>query len=158
MSKQRFFKGHDSEIKNEIARIVLKRQQYKCSVCNAKHNSYVIRTGSRYSEQIDEHELNYYTTLGIKPLKIFLRVLQVNGTPGTIDPEDFNTFCPMHAQAELKEKIKQIKKKNIGDLSNFRVQHITEVKNFVFQCTGKMMLTKDCIGLIMRFEQVQNSR
>lgn len=158
MSKQKFFQDHQAQIKNEIARIVLKRQQYKCSVCNAKQNSHVIRTGSTYSDPIDEHELNYYTAHGIKPIKIFLRVIQTNGAPGTLDPEDYTTFCPMHAQTELKEKISQIKKKNIGDLSHFRVKHITEVKNFVFQCTGKMMLTKDCIGLIMRFEQVLQNK
>jgi hypothetical protein len=158
MSKQRFFKEHDSQIKNEIARIVLKRQQYKCSVCNAKHNTQVIRTGSEYSDPIDEHELSYYTAMGIKPIKIFLRVLQINGIPGTIDTEDYTTFCPMHAQSELKQKIIAVKKKNIGDLSNFRVRHIQEVKNFVFQCTGKMMVTKDCIGLIMRFEQVLKNK
>lgn len=158
MSKQRFFKDYSQEIKNEIARIVLKRQHYKCSVCNAKNNTHVVRTGDTYSDPIDEHEYSYYTAHGIKPIKLFLRVLQTNGTPGSTDPEDYTTFCPMHAQTELKEQIRAIKKKNIGDLSNFRVKHITEIKNFVFQSTGKMMVTKDCIGLIMRLEQVLQNK
>lgn len=158
MSKQKFFKEIDGDLKNAIAKEVLKRQQYKCFLCSARQNSLVVKSGTGYSDPLDDFETSHYVKHGVKPIKIYLRVIQTEGHSGSLDPEDFKAFCPHHVQQELKDRISEIRKKNLEDLSNIRVRHIAEVKNFIFQCTGKMMLTKDCVGLIMRLEQVLSSK
>lgn len=157
MSKQRFFKSVDTDLHNEIAKIVLKRQQYKCFYCGVKNNAIVHKQSDGSYYELDAHEQEFFKNSGVKPLKIHLRVIQTIGINGSTDPIDYKALCPHHSQKVLREKIIEIKKKNIGDLSKVRVRHIQEVKNFIFNCTGKMIITKDCVGLIMRLEQVLNS-
>lgn len=154
MSKQRFFKSIQNDLHIEIAKIVLRKQGNKCFRCGVKNGSTVHKLSSGEYNEVDDHEANFMRNAGVKILKIHLRVIQENGNENSHDPNDYRALCPHHSQIALKEKIIQIKKKNIGDLSNIRVKQIVEVKNFIFNCTGKMIVTKDCIALIMRIEQV----
>jgi hypothetical protein len=153
MSKQRYFSNFDKLIKMEISKKVLKRQGYKCLKCGVPHKAKVIRHSDHYSEPLDQHEENFMINSGIKPIRIILCVLARTGFENSQDPAHYDAYCPIHTQERLKATIAAIKKKRIGDLSNPAIRHVVEIKNFIFSCTGKMITTREAIGLIMRVSQ-----
>lgn len=144
----------EDELRLERRKQALKEAGYKCTQCGIKKGSFAVQNGAKKYNEVDEFEANFLRENGVKVVKIFLRVLSVGRDEKNPEIELLKVLCPLCSQQYIKDKATEARKKKIGKLSKVRIEHISEVRNYVFNCTGKMLSINDAIGLYMRVHEV----
>jgi GMP synthase PP-ATPase subunit len=148
----------EQEEKNAIAREVLKNAGYRCTSCGVKKGALAWTNSSKKYVEVDEFEADFMRNQGIKIVKVFLRVIKVGTSETSPYTDEYKVLCALCSQDYIKAKIAETRKKKLGKLSEVRMMHVKEVRNYIFCVTGKMVSIDDAIGLYLRVYSVLNSK
>ena len=135
---------------------VLKKAGYKCQECRIRMGSFALSNDSKKYTQLDDFEANFVRSQGGRVVKVFLRVLCINSEDDNREKDIYRVLCPLCSQQYIKKLVQEAKKKKLGNLANVKLLHVVEVKNYIFNVTGRMVSTSDALGLYLRIYEVLN--
>lgn len=87
-------KEYSEEWVDTIRPAILKRDNYRCSVCGVKHRSYVLVNQDGNYSIIDKGEHDEYKKYGAKCYRIFLQVAHLNHDKENNKEENLRAMCP----------------------------------------------------------------
>jgi 5-methylcytosine-specific restriction endonuclease McrA len=148
--------------RDTIRPAILRRDQYKCTICGIKHRARVYQLSKGHYREVDAFEEEFIKAQGRKVFTMFLQVAHLDHNKLNNDPSNLRTLCPYHHaknDSEHKKFLRITYKRKINEELSERPGNVDEFnfyqfKNFVYELTGYKIPVQE---LKQIFEYVRNN-
>lgn len=133
---------------------VLRSQKNKCARCGVSQHSTAYRsTGGGY-EELDTFEANATKLVGVKTVKIFLRLAFVDGDNENFTFHNMLALCPMCSAEHLKRLKINFQQRALGKLAELRINEVMQVKNFFYNELNITLNTRNTLRIISLISKI----
>lgn len=90
------YSQYTADWRDTIRPAILKRDQYKCSVCGVHHRSRVYKLAKGQFREVDQFEEEFVKAQGRKVFTLYLQVAHLDHNKLNNDPANLRALCPYH--------------------------------------------------------------
>ena len=138
------YSQYSPDWRDTVRPAILKRDQYKCTVCGIRHRARVYRLAKGHFREVDAFEEEFLKAQGRKVFTLFLQVAHIDHNKLNNDPSNLRTMCPFHHakhDAEHKKFTRIMYKRKIEEKptqTGHKLQEFNffEFKSFIHELTG----------------------
>jgi hypothetical protein len=158
------YEQYSPDWKDIIRPAILKRDNYKCSVCGIGHKIRVYKTTNSKYVECDEFIEKWAVANGKKVFTLYLQVAHLDHNKNNNDPSNLLTLCPIHhakydsehkklSRITYKEKIAAVKSEKINLKDEKRRQLLNFMKQEIKALTSVSLSNQDLNSLLTMIEK-----
>jgi len=99
---------------------ILKRDNYRCKLCNIKQRSYVLIDSKGIKTTIDKDEFEEYKPFGARVFRVFLQISHTDNNKSNCIESNLITLCPW-CHLSVDKEYKRILRKAPAQKPNTRI-------------------------------------
>lgn len=157
MGKQRNYSVNWSDVDRHLLfQQIIRKQNYKCVKCKVKQHAKAIKKEDGSYQEVDEFQENFYRQIGVKILKIYLRLVQFTNFEDNPDFTSAYVMCPKCAQEQINKREKIKRPATETEFEGISIHLIRGLKNFCENEFGKRITTRQVVNLVKTYNFLKN--